>query len=92
MYTIHLSKRAKADMKQLRAAKLEGKLNRLLAVIEQDPYASNPAVEKLEPNLYARRLSQKHRLVYLVNDALKAILVVSVWSHYDFYHGQSFDW
>ena len=46
-----------------------------------------PPYEKLKGSLgdfYSRRINAQHRLVYRVIEKEKTIMIVSMWSHYEF--------
>jgi toxin YoeB len=83
-WTIQFSRQVLKDAKKLKAANLETNLRSLLDILRQNLY--EPPYEKLSGNLqgyYSRRINIKHRLVYSVNNEMKTIRVVSVWSHYE---------
>jgi toxin YoeB len=83
-WTIQFSRQVLKDAKKLKAANLETNLRSLLDILKQNPY--EPPYEKLSGNLqgyYSRRINIKHRLVYSVDNEMKIIRVVSVWSHYE---------
>jgi len=86
-YKAYLTKKAQADIPKLKAAKLDGKAKALIALIEDDPYSSPPAYEKLKGDLeglYSRRINIRHRIVYQVIEKEKAVKILSMWSHYEF--------
>lgn len=61
---------------------LKLKVRRLIEVVEVDPF--RPPCKKLSGNLsvyFSRRITQKHRFVYMVMD--NEVKIVSVWSHYE---------
>lgn len=83
-WKIEFSRTALKDARKLKSANLSANLKKLLDVIRSNPYQL--PYEKLSGNLkgyYSRRINIKHRLVYSVNDEIKTIRVVSVWSHYE---------
>jgi len=85
-WQIIFSKQAVKDLKHIKQANLSNKLKKLLAVIEQDPFAEFPRFEPLVGNLkgfYSRRINIKHRLVYSVKHKEKTIHVLRCWTHYD---------
>ena len=88
VYVIYLTRQAEADLKKLRAsgkAKLESKAIELLQVLREEPQRDFPPVKRLNGDLkglWARRLNDQHRLVYRIDDAEKAVIVVSMWTHY----------
>lgn len=71
MYLLKFTKQAAKDAKRLKGAGLDEKAKQLLRIIEQNPFSTPPSYEALVGNLsgmYSRRISIKHRLVYLVID------------------------
>ena len=86
---------AAKDVKDLKAAGLEGKAKRLVEVVRIDLFGTPPAYEGLVGSLaglYSRRISIWHRLVYSV-DATPVDLggtsyegtvkVLRMWTHYE---------
>lgn len=87
MYEIFYTKAASKDIPKLKSAHLEKTARNLIDVIRENPYQNPPPYEKLVGNLnglYSRRLNRQHRLVYRVMEEEKKIIIVSMWSHYEF--------
>lgn len=87
MYEIVYTKRALQALPQLKAAKLGGKVEALVALLERDPFQNPPPYESLLGTLkgsYSRRINYKHRLVYQVYEEKKTVKIISMWSHYEF--------
>ncbi len=87
MYKIVFTKTAAAQVANLKAAKLDGKVKALLDIIRNDPLAVPPPCEKLKGDLtraYSRRINIKHRLVYEILEEEKTVKILSMWTHYDF--------
>lgn len=87
MYEIVYTKRALQALPKLKAAKLEGKVEALVALLERDPFQNPPPYESLLGTLkgsYSRRINHKHRLVYQVYEEKKTVKIISMWSHYAF--------
>lgn len=87
MYTIVYTKKAAADIPNLKAAKLDKKAKALIDVIRENPYQTPPPYEKLVGDLqgaYSRRINIKHRLVYEVLEEERTVKIISLWTHYDF--------
>lgn len=83
-YNIRIKKNARKDLKKLKAAHLDKKLDELITVIKENPYQTPPPYEKLiGVPYYSRRLNIQHRLVYSIDEQNKEITVLSVWSHYE---------
>ena len=86
-YQIILSKAAVRHKSLLKAASLDGKVRTLLDIISENPWKNPPPYEKLVGNLrgcVSRRINHQHRLVYTVDEELKIIHVLSMWTHYEF--------
>ena len=86
MYKLLFTKQASKDAKKIKQAGLKSKAQKLLEVIEQDPYKNPPGYEKLIGDLkgaYSRRINIQHRLVYMVLDRDKIIKVLRMWTHYE---------
>lgn len=95
MYLLKFTKQAAKDAKRLKGAGLDEKAKLLLRIIEQNPFSTPPSYEALVGNLsgmYSRRISIKHRLVYLVVDGTVReggeeyegiVKVLRMWSHYE---------
>lgn len=87
MYEIVYTKRALQALPKLKAAKLGGKVEALVALLERDPFQNPPPYESLLGTLkgsYLRRINHKHRLVYQVYEQKKTVKIISMWSHYEF--------
>lgn len=86
MYEIVLSKQAVKDAKKIAGAGLKPKVEKLIKIIEQNPFAYPPFYEKLLGNLqgfYSRRINIQHRLVYEVFEKEKIVRVLRMWTHYE---------
>ena len=80
------SKRAQKDSLKARSAGLKPKIEALLEIIGQNPFATYPPYEKLSGDMagmYSRRINKQHRLVYKLYEATSEIHVLSMWSHYE---------
>ncbi len=85
-WTLFYTKRARKDAKKLTAANLKTKAQKLLQIIEANPYADPPPYEKLVGDLsgaYSRRINIQHRIVYQIIEEEKAIKILRLWSHYE---------
>ena len=84
-WTLYYTKQSKKDAKKLSAANLKDKTQKLLSIIEDNPYQNPPPYEKLVGDLsgaYSRRINIQHRLVYQVLVEEKAIKILRLWTHY----------
>lgn len=88
MYQIKILKAALKDKDKIaQVPALKKNVSNLLEILKSNPYQTPPPYEKLVGNLkelYSRRINQKHRLVYRVLEESKIVLVVSMWSHYEY--------
>ena len=80
------TKQAQKDARNLAAARLRPKAERLLELLAEDPYRTPPPYEKLVGDLagaYSRRINIQRRLVYQVLDKIHTVKVLRMWTHYD---------
>lgn len=85
-YEIRFTKAAAKDIPNIKAAHLEKKLLALIDLLKEDPLQTPPSCEKLIGDLtglYSRRINIKHRLIYAVDEEMRQVKIVSVWSHYE---------
>lgn len=79
------SRQAQKDAKKLASSGLKQRAEKLLQVVEADPFATPPRYEKLVGNLagcYSRRINIQHRLVYEILPDRQVIHVLRMWTHY----------
>jgi len=80
------TKQAQKDAKKIRASGLKPQAERLLVILEKDPFQNPPPYEKLVGDLsgaYSRRINIQHRLVYQVLADVKTVKVIRLWTHYE---------
>ena len=85
-YKVVYTKNAAKDISNLKAANLANKAQNLIELIKENPFQNPPPYEKLLGNLsglYLRRINIQHRLVYEVLEDIKAVKIISMWSHYE---------
>lgn len=85
-WQIVLTKQAAKDAQNLVNAGIWGNAERLLEVLEINPFQNPPPYEKLVGNLagyYSRRINIQHRLVYQVLKDINTVKVLRMWSHYE---------
>ena len=61
------------------------KIEKLLTELMEHPMTGTGQPEQLKHNfagLYSRRINQKHRLVYSINEEIVTVHVLSAWAHY----------
>jgi Txe/YoeB family toxin of toxin-antitoxin system len=81
-------KQAEKDKEKIKQyPALKRNVEKLLEVIQLNPYQNPPPYEMLIGNmkgLYSRRINRQHRLVYRVLEDEKVIMIISMWTHYEF--------
>jgi toxin YoeB len=85
-WRIVFTKQAQKDAKNLAAAGLRSRAERLLDILRENPYQSPPPFEKLVGDLagaYSRRINIQHRLVYEILNKEKVVKVIRMWTHYE---------
>ena len=87
-YQVILKDQARYDLKKLLKSepKTYQKALKLIAELYEHPYEGTGKPEPLIGNRkgeWNRRISQKHRLVYEVNDTEIIVLVITAYGHYD---------
>lgn len=87
MYAIVFSEDAKKDLKELhkKAPLAVSKLSKLLVELQEHPRTGTGQVEILkgyDGTVYSRRITQEHRLVYIIYENDLTILVLSAFGHY----------
>lgn len=85
-WKIVYTNQAQKDAKKLSASGLKSKAQKLLQVIEADPFQNPPRYEKLVGDLtgaYSRRINIQHRIVYQVLEEQRIVKVLRLWTHYD---------
>lgn len=76
---------AKKDAKKMSRSGLKPQAERLLEILENDPYQTPPPYEKLVGDLSgtcSRRINIQHRLVYQILDEIKTVKIIRMWTHY----------
>ncbi|MBR6001299.1 MAG: Txe/YoeB family addiction module toxin [Bacteroidales bacterium] len=87
IFSIVFSEDAKKDLKELnkKAPLAIPKLSKLLDELREHPRTGTGQIEQLkgyDGNVYSRRITQKHRIVYRIYDDVGEILVLSTFGHY----------
>lgn len=87
-YKIVILKQALKDKDKIKQhPALKRTVEKLLELIKVNPFKNPPPYESLVGNLkglYSRRINRQHRLVYRVLEEEKTIMIVSMWTHYEF--------
>ncbi len=87
-YTLEFSEIALADIKKHKKSGdkvVLKKIEKLLNELMEHPTMGTGQPKQLRHNLtglYSRRINQKHRLVYSINEEIVTVLVLSAWAHY----------
>ncbi len=85
-WSIVYTKQAKRDAKKLARSGLKSSAQKLLVILENNPYQNPPPYEKLTGDLsgaLSRRINIQHRLVYQVLQEIKTVKVIRMWTHYE---------
>ena len=85
-WTIVFTKQAQKDAKKLEASGLKPKAERLLEILELNPYQNPPPFEKLVGDLAgacSRRINIQHRLVYQIQEDIRTVKIIRLWTHYE---------
>lgn len=80
------TRQAQKDAKKLASSGLKVRAEKLLAIIQSDPFQNPPPYEKLVGDLvgsYSRRINIQHRLVYQVIKERCVVKVIRLWTHYE---------
>jgi Txe/YoeB family toxin of toxin-antitoxin system len=86
MYKLIFSPQAQKDAKKIASSNLKPKVEKLLVLIEKNPYTFPPEFEFLSGKLkgfICRRINKQHRLVYEVVEEKKQIKILRMWTHYE---------
>ena len=85
-YKLVFTNQAQKDAKKIASSGLKEKAQKLLELLEKDPFHNYPPYEKLLGDLsgaYSRRINIQHRLVYQVLKDKKIVKVIRMWTHYE---------
>ncbi|MDH4163111.1 MAG: Txe/YoeB family addiction module toxin [Nitrospirota bacterium] len=77
---------AQKDAKKLTRSGLKEQAQRIIAIIEQNPFEPHPPFEKLVGDLagaYSRRINIQHRVVYQVLKKERIVKILRLWTHYE---------
>ena len=84
-YKLYFTRQAQKDAKKLTAAGLRKQAEKLLKIIERNPFETYPPFEKLLGDLsgaFSRRINLHQRLVYQVFEKERKIKIIRMWTHY----------
>ena len=86
MYKIVYSSQAQRDAKKAGKAGLKNNIQKIIEILQKNPYQNPPRFEKLLGDLsgtYSRRINIQHRLIYQIYDKEKIVKIIRMWSHYE---------
>ena len=88
MYSIDFTKKARQDAEKLFKDEPSAykKLSRLIRELEEHPTTGTGKPERLSGDRagqWSRCITDKHRLVYTINDTTITVLVLTTYGHYD---------
>jgi toxin YoeB len=86
MWEIVYAKQVAKDAKKISQAGLRANVEKLLAVLRENPFQNPSPYEKLIGDLqgvYSRRINLHHRLVYEVFPDEKIVRILKMWTHYE---------
>jgi len=86
MYTIIYSSQAQKDAKKANKSGLKSNIEKIIKILENNPYQNPPPFEKLIGDLsgsYSRRINLQHRLVYQIYDKENIVKIIRMWTHYE---------
>lgn len=86
IWKIVYTRQARKDAKKISASGLRPQAERLIKILEENPYQDPPPFKKLVGDLegaYSRRINIQHRLVYEILDEIKTVKVIRMWTHYE---------
>ena len=85
-WDLRYTNQAQKDAKKIASSNLKPQVEKLLAILKENPFKNPPPYEKLVGDLegaYSRRINIQHRLVYQVYQDEKVVKVIRMWTHYE---------
>jgi len=86
MYEIIYSSQAQKDAKKANEKGLKDNIQKIINILENNPYQNPPPYEKLIGDLtgsYSRRINIQHRLIYQIYKNEKIVKIIKMWTHYE---------
>ena len=86
MWQVVFTKQAQKDAKKLSEAGLRPKAEKLIEILQENPFQTPPPFEKLLGDLtgaFSRRINLQHRIVYQILNDEKIVKVIRMWTHYE---------
>ena len=85
-YKLVYTAQALKDAKKISRSGLRNKAEKILTLLEDNPFQSIPPYEKLLGDLYgaySRRINIQHRMVYQVYEKERIVKIIRMWTHYE---------
>lgn len=85
-WNIVYTRQAVKDSRKIKENGLRPKVEKLLELLEKDPFHYPPPYEKLIGDLagaVSRRITIQHRLIYQVLEDEHTVKVIRMWTHYE---------
>ena len=86
MWKVVFTKQAQKDAEKLSTYGLKSKAEKIIELLEYNPYQTPPPYEKLVGDLAgacSRRVNIQHRVVYQIMNDEKIVKVIRMWTHYE---------
>jgi len=85
-WKVIFTKQAQKDARKIADSGLRLKAEKLIEIIQSNPFQKPPSYEKLIGDLsgaYSRRINIQHRLVYQILEKAKIVKIIRMWTHYE---------
>jgi len=85
-WKVIFTKQAQKDARKIADSGLKLKVEKLLEILQSNPFQKPPPYEKLAGDLsgaYSRRINIQHRLVYQILEKAKIVKIIRMWTHYE---------
>ncbi len=85
-WKVIFTKQAQKDARKIADSRLKLKAEKLIEILQSDPFQKPPSYEKLVGDLsgaYSRRINFQHRIVYKILEKEKIVKVIRMWTHYE---------
>jgi len=85
-WKVIFTKQAQKDARKIADSGLRLKAEKLIEIIQSNPFQKPPSYEKLIGDLsgaYSRRINIQHRLIYQILEKAKIVKIIRMWTHYE---------
>ena len=85
-WKVVFTKQALKDAKKISSSDLREPAEKLLHILEENPFKNPPTFEKLVGDLsgaFSRRINIQHRIVYQVYKKERTVKIIRMWTHYE---------